>query len=104
MSDPVTPLTPAETAAVKAQVVKEGYVHRTLVGFDQFVNVAADGLPDETISARSARAAERGSFWGKAMSRFLNLFQKNHGPQAVAGDLERAEAVEKTEKTSGLVE
>ena len=61
------------------------------------------GRPDETISARSARAAERGNKAGVLMSKFLNLFQKDHGPKAQAGDLARAEDVEELEQKSGGV-
>src|SRR5581483_5034117 len=101
MSDPVTPLTQAQTAQQEAQVSKEGYIHRDLVALDQFVNVVADGKPDETISSRAARADESGKKWGKAMSWFLDLFQKDHGPKAQAGDVARAVAVENIEEDSG---
>ena len=37
----------------EAQAAREGYVHRVLVAFDQFVNVIFRGRPDETISARA---------------------------------------------------
>jgi hypothetical protein len=103
MTDPITPLTPAETAAAEASTAKEGYLHRALVGLDIFANVITGGNPDETISSRSARAAEKGHKWGIAMSRFLNLFQRNHGPQAQAGDVERAKAVETLEEQSGAI-
>ena len=63
-----------------------------------------DGDEDETISSRSARAAEKGKPWGVAMSKFLDIFQKDHGAKAQAGDLERAKAVEQTELQSGAVE
>lgn len=101
MSDPVTPLTPEQLAAQEAKVARENYLHRTLVGMDQAANVLLDGQPDETISARSARADEAGRTWGRWMSRFLDFFQRNHGPKAQAGDLERAEAVEAAEEESG---
>lgn len=97
---PVTPLTPQQEAQQERQAGREGYVHRALVGLDQFVNVLCGGLPDETISSRASRAAEQGKLWGVAMSRFLNLFQKDHGPKAQAGDTERAEKVLKTEESS----
>lgn len=97
---PVTPLTPEKEAQQERQAAREGYVHRVLVGLDQWVNVVCGGLPDETISSRASRAAERGKLWGVAMSRFLNLFQRDHGPKAQAGDTERAEKVLSTEKSS----
>jgi hypothetical protein len=101
MSDPITPLTPEQVAKQEAQASKEGYLHKDLVGLDQFANVLSGGNPDETISSRSARAAEQGKTWGVVMSKFLNLFQRDHGPKAQAGDVERAEAVEKIEDSSG---
>jgi hypothetical protein len=75
----------------------EGYLHRTLVGLDQFVNVLTGGLPDETISARSQRAADRGNKFGKFMSWWLGKIQSQHGKKAEAGDEARAERVEDTE-------
>jgi hypothetical protein len=102
MSNPITPLSPDQVAKQEHDVPKEGYVHRVLVAFDQFMNVAVfNGHADETISAHSARAAEQGKTWGIAMSKFLNLFQKDHGPDAQAGDVERAKIVEQFENQSG---
>lgn len=74
------------------------YLHNVLVGADQEANVITGGKPDETISSRSQRAADRGNPLGKGMTRFLHLFQKDHGHKAEAGDLRRAEDVEETEK------
>jgi hypothetical protein len=104
MSDPITPLTPAQVAKQEAQASKEGYLHKDLVGLDQFTTVLTGGNPDETISSRSARAAEQGKTWGTLMSKFLNLFQKDHGPKAQAGDVERAAAVASIEEKSGGLE
>jgi hypothetical protein len=101
MSDPITPLTPEQTQAAEVRAEHEVYLHRILVGLDQFMNVLSNGDPDETISARAARAAERGKPWGIAMSKFLNIFQKDHGPRAQAGDVARATAVETLEDASG---
>lgn len=103
MADPITPLTPAQTAQQEQQAAHEKYVHRFLVGFDQFMNVVTDGDPDETISSRAARAAEKGKGWGIELSKFLNHFQKDHGADAQAGDLERAEAVVSLEENSGAL-
>ena len=104
MADPITPLTPEQIAHQEAQAAREGYVHKDLVGLDQFANVLTGGNPDETISSRSARAAEQGKTWGVVMSKFLNFFQKNHGPKAQAGDEQRAEHVIELEKKSGGLE
>jgi hypothetical protein len=87
-------------AAQEAQAAKEGYVHRVLVAFDIFVNVIFRGREDETISARSYRAALEGKLWGRVMNAFLNLFQSNHGAKAAAGDLERATSIERTEDST----
>jgi hypothetical protein len=82
----------------EASASQDGYVHRVLVAFDVFVNVLFRGRMDETISARSYRAALQGKLWGKVMNAFLNLFQANHGALAAAGDLERADSVAGTEQ------
>lgn len=103
MSNPITQLTPVETAQQETQTEREAYAHRVLVALDQFMNVISDGDPDETISSRAARAAEKGKPWGLRLSALLNLFQKDHGAKAVAGDVERAEIVEKLEEQSGAI-
>jgi len=103
MSSPITPLNPQQTATEESQAAHEAYIHRFLVGFDQFMNVVTDGDPDETISSRAARAAEKGKKWGVDLSKFLNLFQKDHGADAQAGDLERAQAVATLEENSGAL-
>ena len=105
MSDsPVTPLTPEQTAQQEQQAAEEGWIHRDLVAIDQAGNVIfLRGLPDETISSHASRAAADGHEWGKILSTALDWFQKNHGPKAEAGDLERAEAIVKTELKSGEV-
>lgn len=81
----------------ETQASEEGYVHRVLVAFDQFANVVFRGRPDETISARSYRAALEGKTWGKVLNYLLNLLQKNHGADAAAGDLERSQSISSTE-------
>lgn len=101
MDTGITPLTPAEEAAQEQKTAREGYVHRVAVAVDQGLDVACGGSPDETISSRFARAADRGSRIGILGCKFLNLFQKNHGAKAQAGDVERAKAVIEAEKASG---
>lgn len=107
MANPIVPLTPAQTAHAEEQTAKEGYVHRALVGFDEFVNVLLDGAPDETISSRMARWATEDNGLkrdiGTAVSRGLELFQRDHGAEAEAGDAERGQAVVKLEKESGNI-
>jgi len=102
-SDPVTPLTPQQTAEAEARAAKEGYIHRTLVGLDQFANVLFGGSPDMTISSRLGIAALKGKWWGKAGSKFLNLFQRQHSPKAAAGDVERSESVKDSIDHSGII-
>jgi hypothetical protein len=74
------------------------YLHDVLVAEDQAANVIAGGLPDETISSRSQRAADRGNELGKVISGGLDLIQTDHGHLAEQGDLKRAEEVEKVEE------
>lgn len=102
---PLTPLSPAEEKIQIAETLQEGWVHRCLIAFDQMCNVVFfDGLPDETISAHSARESLTNIFWAVTLSCWLNDIQKDHGADAVAGDLARAEVVEKVEESSGLLE
>ena len=67
------PLTPQQIAHQEAQAAKEAWLHKTLVAFDQFMNVVTGGLPDETISARSERDAMKGEFLGKLLTMELDL-------------------------------
>lgn len=90
-------LSPQQIEQQEQQTAKERYVHRVLVTLDQFVNVVFGGDPDETISSRSARAAERGDWLGKFMCWWLDKLQSNHGEKAECGDLERAKTVEQIE-------
>ena len=102
MSDPITPLTPQQAVAEEASTVKESWWHRSLVAFDIACNVIVlRGQPDETISSHAARADEEGKRWGKVLSGMLDWFQPDHGAAAQAGDVERAENVERIEEQSG---
>jgi hypothetical protein len=104
MSDGIVPLTPAQVAAQEAKTAKENFVQRDLVAVDQCTNVLTGGLPDETISSRLARAAEKHEIVGEVGSKLLDVFQHNHGAKAQAGDLERADAVVAAEETSAGLE
>jgi hypothetical protein len=97
MTDGITPLTTAQVAAQEAQASKEGYIKRDLIALDMGVNVLCDGLPDETISSRWARGAEEHHKLDELGSKFLDLFQHDHGAKAQAGDTERAVRVIETE-------
>lgn len=85
---------------------EEGYIHRALVALDIFLNVITGGHEDETISSRVRRISDENNHWSwspfvvlaKMLNFFLDMLQKNHGLHAAAGDLERAEEVEKIEK------
>lgn len=82
---------PADIPTAEAQAAAEGWVHRILVAFDIFWNVAGwRGQADETISTHSYRAFLEGKLWGKFMNRWLGWFQPNHGAKAASGDLLRA--------------
>jgi hypothetical protein len=85
------------TQLQESQAADEGYLHRVLVALDIFLNVVFKGREDETISARSYRAALEGKIWGRIMNAFLDIFQSNHGAKAAAGDLERANSIAVTE-------
>lgn len=104
MTDGLTPLTPEQTAAAEQRATHEVWLRKVFVGVDQLLNVFTGGNPDETISARAARAAEHGSTIGKALSEFLNVIQPDHGALAVAGDDARAEKVEQVEEQSGEID
>lgn len=101
MSTGITKLDTAETKKAEATAVYSPYYIRVLIALDVFINVIFNGNLDETLSARSARAATEGKRWGILLSKFLDLFQRNHGAQAVASDLTRAKEVEYLENTSG---
>lgn len=105
MSDPVQPL--PNLPAQEQQTAQEGYIHRSLVGLDEMVNVLLDGSPDETISSRMARWATEDSgikqHIGSAVCKALNLVSPDHGAKAIAGDLERAETIVQTEESTPTV-
>ena len=103
MNGPITPLTPAQEATQESKASHEGYLHRNIEEFDVGLNVAAGGLQDETISSRASRDAVEGHWLGKAVSRFLNLFQRDHGAKAQAADLERAKEIEAVETGNGVL-
>jgi hypothetical protein len=103
MSTGITPLDPQQTAVQESKAVTETYIHRVLVAFDIFINVLFRGHPGETISSRASRAATEGKKWGVVLSKFLDLFQKDHGATAQAADEQRAETVEYLEESSGNI-
>ena len=104
MDSPITPITAQEVQQDFQDVRREHYFRRCLIAFDIFCNVVFFfGDEDETISSHSARAATQGKLWGIVMSRFLDLFQTDHGAHAVARDEARALNIEHVEETSGVI-
>lgn len=97
---PQTALIAAQVSTAELQAAKENYIRRTLVGIDQFFNVIAGGLPDETISSRAQRDAIKGDFLAKVLTFGLDRIQADHGEKAQAGDDVRAATVVAVETTS----
>lgn len=101
MDSGITPLNPEQTAQAESVDAHDNYGIRLLIALDMFLNALFNGDLDETLSSRSARAAQEGKLWGKLLSHFLDLFQKDHGAKAQAGDYKRASEVEYLEAQSG---
>jgi hypothetical protein len=76
----------------------KAYIMRSLVAFDQFVNVVFGGLPGETISAHWGRMAKQDKLIGRVGSWCLNRLQRGHTTDAIQHDKERAEAIVKVEE------
>lgn len=111
MSDSVQPLTPAQTAAQEQKAEHEPWAERALVADDKAIAAnLLDAPPDVTISEQAGVLAEEypkggglKGFYGRWMSRFLDIFQKDHGAKATAGgNAEAEEAIEYGDK-SGLL-
>lgn len=85
------PLTDAQIAQAQLNAAHHNYLERVMTGVDDFLNSATGGPLDDTISARAARAAAKGNEFAKLLNWGLGEIQKNHGPLANAGDLERAQ-------------
>jgi len=108
MSNPVTPLTPEQTAAQEARAIHEPYIERDLVAIDKTIATFAGATPDTTISADAGIAAVKDKgfkgWYGRTMSRFLNLFQSDHAAKAVAGDEAQATEAERVMEASGVID
>ena len=108
MSNPVTPLTPEQTAAQEARAIHEPYIERDLVAIDKTIATFAGATPDTTISADAGIAAVKDKgfkgWYGRTMSRFLNRWQKNHAAKAIAGDEAQAKEAERVMEASGLID
>lgn len=116
VTDPVTPLTPAQTALQEAKAAKEGYLRRLPVALDIFASELADDPMNMTISTSWGIAALGRSpsnptqkigkvrqSLAAAGCKFLNLFQTNHDPKAAAGDDWRGAHIQKLLKLSGII-
>ena len=77
-------------AKYAAQAATEKWLHRFLVVFDIAFNVLLRGQEDETLSSRAYRASLESKLWGRVMNYWLDLYQIQHGPKAMVGDLYRA--------------
>lgn len=97
------PLTPQQIATAELRVAREGYVHRVLVGFDQFVASLLDAQNDQTISSQTEIDAHK-QVWFHAFAVALNdgldLLQRSHGQLAQVGDVVRAQEVIATDSNA----
>lgn len=106
--NPVTPLTPQQTAAQEAKADHEGILEQDAVAVDKAIaKIVLNAPPDVTISEQAGVLAynDKGfkGFYGRWMSRFLNLFQKNHGSKATAGGNAEAWGAIRYGDKSGLI-
>lgn len=76
------------------------YLLNVAIAFDVLCNVILGGCPDETLSARSGRAAYAGKLWGKVLSGVLGFFFKDHCRHAELHDQQRGEYIAWLERQS----
>jgi len=69
------------------------YFTRVAIAFDVLCNVICYGNSDETLSARSGRAAAKGKLWGRILAGALNRCFPGHCAGAELHDQWRAEYV-----------
>ena len=69
------------------------YFLRVAIAFDEMCNVLLDGNLDETLSARSGRAAHAGKLWGRILAGALGYFFPNHSRHAELHDEQRAQYI-----------
>ena len=62
------------------------YFWNILIAIDQLVNTIFGGDPDETISSRTEKAKQRGQKWAIYLSKFLDLFEKDHTKKSLEAD------------------
>lgn len=110
MKNPVTPLTPEQTAAQEAsdKAYKTPYWIRVLKGADEEGNIITGGMFDETWSARFARwVLDRKGMTRKVgiiMCTWLGWIQPNHDVKAVADAVVDAENIIAVEEASGAID
>jgi hypothetical protein len=107
MSNPITPLTTAQTAVQENEAAHDNPIIDVLIDTDVFASEITGGQPNITISTRLADDAVDGhgvsKEVGKIGSDILDVFQPDHGAKAAAGDLERADEAAKDIEDSGMV-
>lgn len=64
----------------------KGYLWNLLIALDQLLNTILSGDPDETISSRACKAQSAGKWWGCALCRFLDLFERDHCEKNIEPD------------------
>ena len=105
--NPITPLTPAQTAAKEQKAASEGYFKRLLIGEDMFDDAILGQPNDMTMSSSAAIASVKDKGFkgwvGRTLSRALDWIQPNHGGKAVAGDDARAKKAAAIEEESGII-
>jgi hypothetical protein len=62
------------------------YIFNILVAIDQLVNSFLAGAPDETLSSRSGKAADKGEKWACVLCKFLDYMDKNHCKNSIESD------------------
>ena len=73
------------------RVFKCGY--NTLITYDQVANTATGGDPSETISSRTGKLKDS-RLWASMLSKFLDIFQKNHTTLSIEKDRGKDKIVE----------
>ena len=90
MSD--SPLTAQQITQAALQSKKEAYVHRVLVGLDQFTASVFGVQHDQTISSEAEIDAHK-KIWfdifSKGLNKGLDVLQASHGEKAQVGDIVR---------------
>jgi len=63
------------------------YFWNILISIDQVINTILGGDPDETISSRMGKYAERGRGWfPKTICKLLHLIDNNHCQNSIERD------------------